>query len=851
MKLLDVLERDFDCAEETKPEVGLSSSEAAKRLDRDGENVLQRAAPVSGIKIFLAQYKDIMTVILLICTLVSVFMGELVEAAAIAAIVVMNGFLGFIQEYRSEKTLEALKNLASPTARVYRDGELSRIPASELVRGDVIEVQAGDKIPADCTILSSANLSCDESMLTGESHTVPKDESTPELFMGCIIKSGRAKAAVTKTGMNTEMGKIALMLSGIQEEATPLKLKLQQLSKYIAAGCLLICLIVSVTGILRGEDTLQMLITGVSLAVAAVPEGLPAIVTISLALSVSRMVKRKALVRRLHAVETLGCATVICSDKTGTITQNRMSAAEAYISEQSCAASNIDLSDKTAEMLMKTLALCNNAVKAKGGESFGGATELALTELAEKNGFLAEKLGFKRISEQPFDSDRKRMSVVVQNGAGEKFLLVKGAFDVVLSLCTGIEKNGTYFELTPALKKQIAAQSTKMASGALRVIGTAYKKITPVSPSETEDNLTFLGLIGLIDPPRREVKRAVSRCRRASIRVVMITGDHKNTAIAIAKQVGIYKEGDLALTGAELDSMSDEELRKAVAKATVFSRVNPGHKLKIVRALKANGNVTAMTGDGVNDAPAIKEADIGVSMGQSGSDVTKEAADIILLDDNFSTLVTAISEGRSIYNNIRKFIRYLLSCNIGEVITMFAGMLMGMPVILLPIQILLINLVTDGLPAIALGLEPSDDGDMNLPPRKAAESVFSHGLSGKIIFRGILIGFTTLFSFSVIFNMTGSLVYARSGALFTLIFAQLIHVFECKSETKNLWHINYFNNKKLLLAAAVSLVTMASVLYFPPLSSIFSTAPLTLSQIGTCLGICLVIPVVSSFFHKK
>ncbi len=846
-------------AEASRQDPGLSREEAARRLKQYGKNELKSEKKTRPMKIFLGQYKDIMTIILLVCTAVSLFMGEYVEAIAIAVIVLMNGILGFIQEYRTERTLEALKGMAAPMAKVRREGGLLEIPASEIVPGDIVLVEAGDRIPADGRLLSAAGFECNESMLTGESIPVKKqthsrDEKQKNLYMGCIATKGHASFTVTKTGMQTEMGGIASMLQNIEENETPLQKKLAQLSKYIAAGCLLICGIVSLAGILRGENFLDMLITGISLAVAAVPEGLPAIVTISLALSVSRMVKRNALVRRLHAVETLGCATVICSDKTGTITQNRMTATEVCTVSGPYSASSLPKEEPAIRLLLHCVTLCSNAVLYPDSRPpFGGHTEVALLQMSAKYGCTREGLAreFLRKSETPFDSTRKRMSVVVEDPAHKQTLFVKGAFDLLLDRCTQVQDGSQVRPLTPSDKRKILTQSERMADQALRVIAAAYRPVSAVSPGDSEEGLIFLGLVGMIDPPRKEVRKAVSRCQRAGIRTVMITGDHKKTAAAIAKQVGIWHEGDRVVTGEELDRMSVDQLAKLVPQITVFARVSPNHKLQIVKALKKNGQIVAMTGDGVNDAPAIKEADIGVSMGEGGTDVTKEASEIILLDDNFATLVGAIEEGRGIYENIRKFIRYLLACNIGEVLTMFLGMLMGMPVILFPIQILLVNLVTDGLPAIALGLEPSDPKAMSRPPRRTSEGVFSRGLAGKIILRGILIGFSTLASFITLFHLTGSVDHARTAALFALVFAQLIHVFECKSEEKNLLHIPYGNNKKLLAAVGVSMLALFSVLYIEPLRMIFATVPLTLNQLLIPACFCLIAPLANILLHRQ
>ena len=849
MKWISVLEQDFDKpahkAQAPKEEktaehaFGLSSAEAAKRLRQYGENRLLNQKKRSPAVLFFTQFKDVMTLILLVCTAVSLVMGEYVEAVTIAVIVLMNGILGFIQEYRTERTLESLKAMAAPTARVYRDGNVCETDAALLVPGDAVLLRAGSRVPADGVLLESAALSCDESMLTGESAAVQKAVND-EVSMGCSVTAGHGIFRVEHTGMNTRMGKIAHLLHDIAEEPTPLQKHLNGLSGYIAAGCLLICGVVSVTGILRGEALFDMLITGVSLAVAAVPEGLSAVVTISLALAVSRMVKQNALVRRLHAVETLGCASVICSDKTGTITQNKMTAVTIANILGEKPADAFKKEDPNDLMLAKCFATCT------GGEP--SPTEEALLSLAKPlcGGIPA----YCRIAEEPFDSTRKRMSVLVRDESGSYTLFVKGAPDVLLKRCTGVYENGKTVPLSQGRRLYLERLNNEMADKALRVIGAAYREAS--SPGDTaEENLIFIGFAGLIDPPREGVKKAVSECRKGGIRTVMITGDHKRTAAAIAKQVGVLREGDRVLTGSELDGMDDAALREAVKQTAVFARVTPEHKLRIVRAFKQNGAITAMTGDGVNDAPAVKEADIGVSMGKSGTDVTKEASELILLDDDFSTLVRAAAQGRSIYRNIRKFIRYLLSCNIGEVLTMFLGMLFHMPVVLLPIQILLVNLVTDGLPAIALGLEPFEADVMKKPPRKPGESIFSNGLAAKIIVRGVFIGLATLASFTTAMHMTQNLTAARTAALFSLILAQLIHVFECKSEEKPLFRINLLNNKKLLGAAAVSLAVLLAVIYVPALQVIFDTCALGFDVLIWPIVYCFIAPLVLSFWRKR
>lgn len=878
---------------------GLSDKEAQKKLLEHGPNILAEKEKVSLVKLLLSQFSDVMVLILLASTAISAFMGEITEAITIIAIVILNAVLGFIQEFRTEKTMDALKSLAAPAAKVLRNGKQVNIPAEHIVPGDVIMLEAGDRVAADATLLESVSLQADESLLTGESVPAEKlaastgktlgcGDKKCTVYMGTVITGGRARALVHATGMNTEMGGIADLIQNIEEDQTPLQKRLTSLGKLIVAGCLVICAIVAGTGILRGEDAFSMLLSGISLAVAAVPEGLPALVTISLALGVQRMLKRSALIRRLPAVETLGCAGVVCSDKTGTLTQNKMTVRSLYAGDRLIEVrddkagqpfftgerSLEPLKDGVLRLTLEIGALCNNASliseKPKGIESLmktrlktaavkwefaGDPTEGALLVASARAGLTPDVLEsmYFRVDELPFDSDRKCMSVVCDNHNGETYVFTKGAPDVLLKKCSKIYGFGGITALTHEQKTKILRANDRMAGEALRVIAVAYKKLNSrvYRNDELETNLILTGLVGMLDPPREEAAEAVLKCRMAGIKPVMITGDHKLTAVAIAKELDIYRKGEKVLTGTELDNMDESKLEKLVDDVSVYARVSPKHKLMIVRALKKRGHVVAMTGDGVNDAPAVKEADIGVAMGLTGTDVTKEASSMVLLDDNFATIIAAIEEGRVIYNNIRKFIRYMLACNIGEVLTMFLGMLAGLPIPLLPIQILWVNLVTDGLPAVALGFDPPEKDVMKRPPREPGEGIFSKGLAGIILFRGILIGLTTLAVYATMLYYSGDVGVARTGAFVTLVLTQLIHVFECKSETKSIFQMALFNNIYMVFAVLCSLIMILGVVYIPSLQNIFKTVPLGLNDWLVTGGLSFLVPVVASFFPIK
>lgn len=815
---------------------GLSTAQAQRQLEQTGKNELTHRQPPTAAGIFLSQFKDLMTVILAVATLLSAFLGQVTDAVTILAIVLLNALMGFIQEYRTEKTMEALAALSSPVARVLRDGKLCRLPAAELVPGDVVHLTAGDRIPADGSCIEPQSVTADESLLTGESLPVTK-ATGDKLFMGSCLTGGHCRMKITGTGMNTEMGKIAGMLDNEEEKRTPLQQKLDDLGKVIAVGCILVCIAVSVIGWLAGEEAMTMLLTGISLSVAAIPEGLPAIVTIVLALSVGRILKKGAIIRRMHAVETLGCAGVICTDKTGTITQNRMTVRKLWWPGGAAQVTGDGLSatgklvtdagrpmdaagDKVLTRMLTAAVGCNDGTLSRDGKRFsvsGDPTETALLAAAAKAGITRESLGLVRRSDRPFDAVRKRMSVVVRRKGMPDTLLCKGAPDRMLPCCTRIATATGSRPLTGVDKIAIERAAGEMAKDALRVLAFAQ------GDGSEESDLVFLGLAGMIDPPRPEVANAVKSCKQAGIRPVMITGDSRETASAVATQVGILQSGDLVVTGDELEKMSEKELAGRCMSISVFARVSPAHKLRIVKAYQAAGQICAMTGDGVNDAPAVKAADIGVAMGKSGTDVTKEASSVIILDDNFATIVSAVEEGRVIYRNIRSFIRYLLTCNLGEVLSMLFSLLLGAPAALLPIQILMVNLLTDGLPAIALGMEPPDKVQMRRPPRPKNKGLFADGLLMTIVIRGVFLGASTSGVFYWVLMQSGDLSLARSAGYIVLVLSQMVHIFECRG--KSIFTI--LSNPYLIFAATVSVILTFASVYLPFLQPIFGTSVVT------------------------
>lgn len=883
--MLDILDKKITNEKQlpavTQLPPGLTDEEAERRFRINGPNRLAEKKKKSAAGIFAGQFKDFMVMILLAATVISVLLGEIYDALAIITIVLLNAILGFIQEFRTEHTLEALEKMTAPTAKVWRNGVLKVISAEKVAEGDLFEVEAGDRIPCDGMIISCKNFSCDESILTGE--TVPADKRRRinendfdslnlehMAYMGTIAVKGTARCVCTATGLRTQMGRVSGMLEDIGEEQTPLQKKLGELGKALGLICIAVCIIVSVAGILRGEPVFQMLMTGITVAIAAIPEGLPAAVTIALALAVRRMLKQNALVHRLHSVETLGCATVICTDKTGTITENKMTVCKAFTADKEYTFSGSghkrsgDITSGGHKMipeenpcltrLLTCGALCSNAVissntensrnRARNNEwsAVGDPTEAALLIAAAKADIYVENLGFRRLDEIPFESETRMMTVIGSDSSGRRVSYIKGAVDAVLKDCDCILTPGGNSPLTLRARKLILKANDNYAAQALRVLAFAEKR---------DGKTIFLGLEAMEDPLRPEAKKAIKMCSSAHIKTVMITGDHKLTACAVARQAGILKKDGEAMTGAELEKLSDEELDRRINGISVFARVTPDHKLRIVRSFKRLGNVVAMTGDGVNDAPAIKEASIGVSMGITGTDVTKQAADVILLDDNFSTLVNAVEQGRNIYSNIRKFVRYLISCNIGEVVTMFLSIIMGLPVVLLPTQILLVNLATDGLPAIALGLEPPEEKIMSAPPRKDGDSFFSGGLLSRIIFRGILIGLFTIASFVLSLRAGWGLDTSRTCALFTLVVSQLVHVFECKSENKSLFSVPYLNNLFLIFSVVISAVCLLAAIYLPFMQMVFSTLPLNFPQLLLSMGAACAVPVMAALFSKS
>ena len=834
---------------DTDPDQGLSQGEGARRLAGYGENKLEKAKPPGLFRQVLAQLRDPMILVLLAAAALSFFAGggqDWLDTAIILLIVVFNTVISVSQEDNARKALEALEKLAAPRARVLREGVERRLESTHLVPGDILLLEAGDYVPADGRILWAAGLQTDESAMTGESLPVhkragdglPPDTPLAErknmVIGGTVVTGGRAKVVVTATGMQTEMGKIAGLLLRQGQGETPLQRKMKEVSRVLSLVCVGVCAVMFGVGMLQHRDILDMFLTAVALAVAAIPEGLPAIVTIVLAVGVGRMARRNAIIKRLPAVETLGCASVICSDKTGTLTKNQMTVLEVWTPAPA-------LRDRA--LTLGTL--CGDAQEGPGGY-IGDPTETAIAQAAAQAGLekAALERDMPRRGEAPFDSVRKRMATCHALPNGEALVAVKGAPEAVLARCTHLLGAQGPRPLTDGDRRRIAQVGGDLAGQALRVLAVA-QRLQPALPKSMaaeslEAELTFVGLIGMMDPPRPEVRQAVDRCAGAGIRPVMITGDHKDTAVAIAKQLNIYRPGDKAIDGAGLDFLPQETLEEEIEAFSVYARVTPEHKMRIVQAWQRRGHVVAMTGDGVNDAPALKAADIGCAMGKTGTDVAKGAADMILTDDNFATVVAAVEQGRGIYANIRKAIHYLLSCNIGEILTIFLATLLPVSQApLSPVQLLWLNLVTDSLPALALGMEPVEKTAMTQPPRGKEEPLFSRAFSRRLAWQGALVGGITLLAYGLGFHLTGTFAVANTMAFATLTFSQLFHAFDVRSETTPLFRLGVLSNKAMNKAFLAGAALQAAVLLAPPLQGVFAVVPMDLAQWGIVLGLAL------------
>jgi Ca2+-transporting ATPase len=854
---------------------GLSSKEAQKRLEAYGPNELKDNKRKTSFGMFLDQFKDFMILVLIAAAIISGIIGEPSDTIAIVVIVFLNAIIGFIQEYRAEKAMEALKKMAASLALVLRDRQPAQLASSRIVPGDIVFLEAGKIVPADMRLIESAQLKIEEAALTGESVPTEKhiqilDESSIPLgdrknmaYRGTFVTYGRGTGIVVSTGMETELGRIAAMLQVEEEVKTPLQKRLAAFGKKLALAVLAICAIIFIVGLLRSEPPLLMLLTAISLAVAAIPEALPAVITISLALGAKKLVKQNVLIRKLPAVETLGSVTYICSDKTGTLTLNKMTVEELYVDGTVTRISDFKMNKPESKppgfgwskedsnpfpAFLTALALSNDARTDKDGNLIGDPTELALLHFAGERGFEKKRLEavLPRTGEIPFDADRKCMTTIHRfsdiEGQGTAYIsFTKGAVDVLLEKSENILTGGS---LKPLIKNDIAVINEKMASEGLRVIGVAMRRWTTlpeeIAPQSVETGLTFLGLTGLMDPPRDEAKEAIRLCKTAGIIPVMITGDHPITAGAIARRLGIIEDGsEKIMTGRELTGLSLKEFEKKVEQIRVYARVAPEQKLKIVKALQDKGQFIAMTGDGVNDAPALKRADIGIAMGITGTDVSKEAAHMILLDDNFATIVKAVKEGRTIYDNIRKFIKYLLTTNSGEIWTLFLALLVGLPVPLLPIHILWVNLVTDGLPALALSMEPEEGDVMKRPPRPPNESIFAQGLGLQAIWVGLLMGLTVLFIQSWQIHAGNS--HWQTMVFTVLCLTQLGNVLAVRSERKSLFSQGLLSNKPLLGAVVFTVGLQLATLYVPFLNPVFKTVPLTLNELMITLVLSTVV----------
>ena len=879
---------------------GLSEEEAARRLAEYGPNELVAEKKPSLIILFLKQFKSVLVIILLAAVVLSLITGwiktgsileaheELVDAITILAIVFACAALGFVEEYRSERALELLKELAAPTAKVIRDGKERVVLARELVPGDLVVLHMGDKVPADLRLIEAVNLRIDEAVLTGESVPVDKDVAPlPEdmplsdrinmAFSGTTVVYGRGKGVVVATGMRTEFGKIAAMVQEVREEATPLEKRMAQVGRWLGILCVVVCVLVAVLGILKGYGPLDMILWGISLAVAAVPEALPAVVTGALAVGVWEMAKRNAIVRRLPAVETLGCTSIICSDKTGTMTKGEMTVRRIYYAGKMIEITGVGyepkgsffllkskeelnpLEDEGLALLLRAAALCNDAVLAQEEGRYvihGDTTEGALVVLAAKAGLDLDELRamYPRIGEVPFTSERKRMTTVHKTPEGAVHAYMKGAPEIVLEKCDYVWDVGGPRPITDEDRRRILAVNEEMARQALRILAVAYKPLEGELDKYDEtiemSDFVFLGLVGMIDPPREEVREAIELCKKAGVKVSMVTGDHLLTAVAVAKELNM--DIKRALTGAELEKLSDEEFGRIVEDVSIYARVMPEHKVRIVEALKKKGHVVAMTGDGVNDAPALKKADIGVAMGITGTDVTREASDMVLADDNFATIVAAVEEGRRIYDNIKKYLAYLMRCNIAEILVMVVAFLIGLPLPLTAAQILWVNLTTDGLPALALGLDPAEPDVMKRPPRNPKESVFT--LDVKLYLTLVPIAITGALVFTFAYFMVHGEAVARSVFFLSMILVELACALNSRSLTKPVWAVGPLKNRFLLVSVALSALMTIPLFYTPLLNDAFNVVPVDLNgwlwAIGLALAMFVSVELVKALVQR-
>ncbi len=832
--------KDLDVDEKN----GLSSTEALRRLEKYGKNKLETKKKKTLFKQFLSQLKDVMIYILIIAAIISAFLGEISDALIILLVIIINAVIGVVQESKAEKALDALKELSTPKALVKRDGSLKEILSEDIVPGDIVIIDAGRYIPGDLRLIDTANLKIEESAFTGESVPSEKDASfLPDkeipigdqnnmAFMSTLATYGRGVGVVVDTGMNTEIGKIAKMIEQEENDETPLQKKLSELGKILGFLAVGICILIFIISFFQGRDLLEMFLTSISLAVAAIPEGLPAIVAIVLALGVQRMVKKNAIIRKLPAVETLGSVSIICSDKTGTLTQNKMTVTTVYTNDFYIKESEFNLNDNESKLLVDCMVLCNDATYSEKSQT-GDPTEIALLESPFKLNILKEKLEkeFKRIDEIPFDSDRKLMTTVNLVDDKKARVFTKGALDSILSICNKISINGKLLDFTKEYKAKVLENSNIMSDKALRVLAFAYKDISKenIVLDSLEKDLVFIGMVGMIDPPRLEVKDSIKLCKSAGITPVMITGDHKNTAFAIANELGIAKDISQAITGHEIDKFKEEEFNEKIINYRVFARVSPEHKVKIVKAFKSHGNIVSMTGDGVNDAPSLKAADIGVAMGITGTDVSKGASDMILTDDNFSTIVSAVEEGRKIYLNIKKSIVFLLSCNLGEILTLFTAILLNWNSPLQPIHILWVNLITDSFPALSLGVDKTKEDVMNNPPRNPKESIFVKSDKVQLIINGVLIGGITLFAFKLGERLyPDSLIHAQTMAFVVLSVSQLFLSLSLRSNTKSAFSLGLFSNKYLVYSILLGIFLQVIIISISFIANIFKVTPLLL-----------------------